>query len=348
MPRVSVIISVYNNYRELPRAMRSLFYQTFQDFEVIAVDDGSIDGSGELLDGYAAQDPRVRVIHQENTGLGPALHRACLAAQGEYLARQDADDVSAPTRLERQVEYMDRHGYVVVCGTWAWIMDAKKGPVYAWEVPDDSQLLLNILESGSNPLIHGSVLIRKSAYDKEGQGYRLRGISEDYDLWLRLSNFGRLGSLRSVEYLYWVSVTGISYGSILSRGKTGALCLRLHKERQKFGREVTDWRQQEEVVLASLPHEDDPILRQTAASYARGVEALRAGQWSDFRKHMALVAGGQGPFAAKARWRLRLVWMAPLLRWLYRRQDAKGAWRFVRHLDPDTPLPAYAIAIING
>jgi glycosyltransferase involved in cell wall biosynthesis len=341
MPCVSVIISVYDNCRELPRAMDSLLSQTFQDFEVIAMDDGSTDGSGALLDGYAAQDSRVRVIHQENSGLGPALQRACLTARGQYLARQDADDVSAPTRLERQVAYMDCHNDVVVCGTWAWIIDSERGPLHAWEVPDDGRLLTKILESGSNPLIHGSVMIRKAAYDKEGQGYRLRGISEEYDLWLRLSDFGRLGILPSVEYLYWMSVSGISYGGVLTRGKLRDLCLQLHAERKKFGCERTDWRQQEDMILASVPIEPDPVVRQTIASYARGVEALRAAQWSDFRGHMARAARGQGTFAAKAKWRLRLAWIAPFIRWLYRRRDAKGVRPFVRFLEPNTPLPTY-------
>lgn len=343
MPRVSVIMSVYNNVRELPRAMHSLFHQTFHDVEVVAIDDGSTDGSSDLLDHYAAQDSRIRVIHQLNSGLGPALHRACLAASGEYLARQDADDMSAPTRFERQVAYMDRHPDVAVCGTWTWFIHPEKGPKSSWEIPDDHQLLLKLLESGANPLIHGSVMIRRAVYDHEGVGYRFRRFCEEFDLWLRLSAFGKLASLPSVEYLYWVSVGGMSYGNIVSCGKLKELALRLHREQKSTGAEISDWRREEAAILSTTINEDDFDMRQTAAMYIRGLEALRTGDWKEFRHGMAKAAAGRGPLAAKAKLRLRVAWMAPLLRMAYRFRDARGHGKFIKDLARGTPLPAYAV-----
>src|SRR5450759_3347110 len=108
MPTVSVLFPVYNAVSDLARALRSLLNQTYQDFEVIAIDDGSTDGSGELLDKFECEDTRLRVIHQPNAGaLGKVLNRAADLAKGKYLARQDADDASHPSRLEEQVHYLD-------------------------------------------------------------------------------------------------------------------------------------------------------------------------------------------------------------------------------------------------
>ena len=105
-PVVSVVISVFNAGALLPQAMRSVLDQEGVDFEIVVVDDGSTDGSGEALDRYAREDPRVRVLHQENAGLTKALIRGCSQARGELIARQDVDDVSLPGRLEKQARLL--------------------------------------------------------------------------------------------------------------------------------------------------------------------------------------------------------------------------------------------------
>ena len=93
-PEVSVLMSVYNGARYLRAAIESVLSQQGVDFELLAVNDGSTDKSGSILDEYAARDPSVRVIHQENLGLTRALIRGCNEARGRFIARQDADDVS--------------------------------------------------------------------------------------------------------------------------------------------------------------------------------------------------------------------------------------------------------------
>jgi glycosyltransferase involved in cell wall biosynthesis len=322
--------------------MDSILGQTWDDLEVVVVDDGSTDGSGELLDRYAARDARVRVIHQENRGLGPALDAGCLAACGDLIARQDGDDVSAPTRIARQVEYLRTHPDAVLCGTWTWFVHPVEGPTASWEVPDDPALLRRFLERGSNPLVHGSVMFRRSAYLREGQGYRFRRDCEDYDLWLRLSAFGEVGCLPSVEYLYTVNPDGVSFGYTESRALVSELCLRLHRERRRMGREISDHKAEIQRIYARHEPGVGEEHRRTAAVYARGIDALRAGRWAAFTEHMLEAREGGGPFAMKARVRLALAWAGPLLRILYAVRTRGSAERYFRYLAENTPLPSYA------
>ena len=116
---VSVVMSVYNGASTLPATMDSILSQEDVELEFIVVNDGSTDGTGEILEAYARRDSRVRVIHQENTGLTRALIRGCAAASGEFIARQDAGDVSRAGRLATQANVLRTNPNVVMtsCGT---------------------------------------------------------------------------------------------------------------------------------------------------------------------------------------------------------------------------------------
>ena len=118
-PDVSVVMSVYNGASHLAATMDSILSQEGVELEFIVVNDGSTDKTGEILDDYARRDGRVRVIHQENTGLTRALIRGCAAATGEFIARQDAGDVSLAGRLARQLDVFRNNSNVVMtsCGT---------------------------------------------------------------------------------------------------------------------------------------------------------------------------------------------------------------------------------------
>lgn len=343
-PQVSVVMSVYNGALDLPRSLGSILQQSFEDFELIAVDDGSTDGSGDILDAHAARDSRIQVIHQDNRGLGPALHAACLRARGELLARHDSDDLSAPTRLARQVEYLRARPDVALCGTWAWFVHPLDGPVAAWEVPDDAPLLREFMERGRNPLVHGSVMLRRSVYLREGVGYRFKRDGEDFDLWLRLIGLGDLGCVPSVEYLYSLNPHGLSFGFQSSRREVYELCLRLHRERRDLGREVTDFQEETARIYAARGVQSTERGRRTVIAYAQGIDALRAGRWSAFADRMREAARGEGLFADKARRRVRLAWAAPVLRALYDLRVRRSPERFYRYLPPGTPLPPYAMA----
>ena len=198
MPAVSILMPVRDAEATLPAAIESIECQTFREFEVVAVDDGSADRSGELLEAWRARDDRVRIVRQAHTGIVGALEAARAVAEGPYLARMDADDVALPERLAAQVELLDANADMVVCG------------VHVEYFPPESvgngslryQRWLNSLTDPEDverdlfvecPLAHPSFLLRADAVRAAG-GYVDRGWPEDYDLLFRLwERGGRLG-----------------------------------------------------------------------------------------------------------------------------------------------------------
>ncbi len=115
-PLISVIVPVYNVEEYLPRCVDSILAQSYDHLEVILVDDGAKDGSGAICDGYAAKDPRVRVIHQENGGLSSARNAGIQEARGDYLAFVDSDDWIEPDAYAHMLDRMERYGAKLVCG----------------------------------------------------------------------------------------------------------------------------------------------------------------------------------------------------------------------------------------
>src|SRR5262245_17330643 len=115
MPRISVIFPIYNGEKFLHQAMQSVLAQTYQDFEIIAINDGSTDRSAEILESY--RDARIKIIHQENQGLALALNTGIMHATGEFIARQDQDDISLPNRFAKQMEYFSHHPDCTLLGT---------------------------------------------------------------------------------------------------------------------------------------------------------------------------------------------------------------------------------------
>src|SRR5262249_44526169 len=169
-PLVSVVMPVYNGERFVVEAVRSILAQTFRDFECLVVDDGSTDRTPELLAAEQARDPRL-VVHRQpaNLGFREALTTGCALARGELIARMDADDISLPTRLERQVAFLQTHPKVGVVGSAVQFLDDRGAP---------GAIKLNPLGSGLaawsmvffNSLVHPSVTLRRAALEAAG-GY---------------------------------------------------------------------------------------------------------------------------------------------------------------------------------
>lgn len=186
MPRVSVLMSVFNGARYLRESVESIVSQTYADFEFIIVDDGSTDDSAQVLRSY--QDPRIQVIFQNNCGLAAALNRGLAQARGEFVARQDQDDVSLPDRLASQVRYLDRKRDVALVGTGAQLVSADGSLRQISRQLTDSVLLRWALLF-CNPFIHSSVMIRRQALEEVGK-YTTdpqRQPPEDYELWSRIA-----------------------------------------------------------------------------------------------------------------------------------------------------------------
>jgi glycosyltransferase involved in cell wall biosynthesis len=200
MPKVSVAMSVYNGEEYLRASIDSILTQTFNDYEFIIVDDGSTDRSAEIIRSYA--DSRIVLLQQSNQGVAPALNHALRFARGDYVARQDADDISFPERFVRQTEFLDRHPEVAVVGTAATLID-RTGRRFSTFMPfAKHDRLVKELRRGVCPLMHGAVMLRRTALLKWGVYNPAFSYMQDVELWLRLSQHHRLANMRQVLYQF--------------------------------------------------------------------------------------------------------------------------------------------------
>lgn len=209
-PVVSVVMPLYNGERYLREAVESVLAQTFADFELIAIDDASTDGTARLMESY--DDPRIRLLRNEaNLGLVGTLNRGLGAAAGAYVARMDQDDVSLPERFAKQVAFMDSHPEVAACGTWARHIDAEGRLMGDIRKAVGRQMDYEFWRP--SPLFHSSAMIRVSQlgpmrYDPEAYW------CEDYDLWLRLRREHRLDNLPEFLLLYRIHGDSMSMANM--------------------------------------------------------------------------------------------------------------------------------------
>ncbi|MEQ9411992.1 MAG: glycosyltransferase family A protein [Fuerstiella sp.] len=203
MTEVSFVTSVYNDAEFVAESLDSILQQSFTDFEVIVVNDGSTDGSPAILRQYADQDSRVRLIDQENQGLTRALIRGCGAATGAYIARQDADDWSHPDRVQKQLQAFRSNADLVFVGCWAEGMTKEGKVLERVERPCAPAVATRELRfRRQGPPAHGSVMFRRDIYNQVG-GYRPEFyFSQDSDLWLRMAEVGPITYLPEVLYRY--------------------------------------------------------------------------------------------------------------------------------------------------
>jgi glycosyltransferase involved in cell wall biosynthesis len=206
MPRkVSVVTSVYNGEKYLAEAIESVLCQTFTDFEFILVDDGSQDRTWGIISKYAQNDARIIPLQNNvNLGVVAGLNRGLDASRGQYIARQDADDISNPERLARQVAFLDKEqDYGAVATTVIYIDTQGKtldipSPFIASENEEIQEKLLE-----NNCLCGPTLMIRRTSLEVAGFWFG-EGLdaSEDYDICLRLGEVSKLASLREPYYGY--------------------------------------------------------------------------------------------------------------------------------------------------
>ena len=198
-PKISVLMSVYNGERFLREAIDGIMHQTLSDFEFIILDDDSRDNTRQILEEYAAEDQRISVIRNErNLGLTRSLNKGLKFCCGKYVARQDADDVSMPDRLENQVEYLENHPEVGVVGSWVAIIDENGRGGFIRKYPTSPAMVKWSLYF-KNSLAHSSVLIRRSLLEETAYSSEV-SYSQDYDLWARLSERTEFANIPQVLY----------------------------------------------------------------------------------------------------------------------------------------------------
>jgi hypothetical protein len=201
-PLVSVVMVIRDIERYVAEAIESILNQTFRDFEFIIVDFGSTDRSKAIAASYAATDSRIRLSEIQPCGYIEAKIAACLLPKGRYIAIQDADDISEPGRLEAEVDFMEKHPEVgLLGGAVRWIDSQGNLLRTADDYPtEDGELRAALKER--NPFWHPTVLFLREAYGRAG-GYRVPASpSDDYDLWLRISEHYQCANLKQVVLKY--------------------------------------------------------------------------------------------------------------------------------------------------
>jgi glycosyltransferase involved in cell wall biosynthesis len=194
---VSVVMPVCNVSRYVARAVESICSQSFGDFELIIINDGSTDETPEILRGYEKREKRIRFCDQKRQGVVASLNYGCSLARGNYIARMDGDDISLPMRFEKQVAYLKEHSDVSVCGTWTESIDEHDCSLGVWRVPTEPDVLGWHLLFG-NYLAHPSVMFSRSLITGEGL-YREQALHiEDYDAWARLNATVRFANIPEV------------------------------------------------------------------------------------------------------------------------------------------------------
>ena len=205
-PKITVLLPVYNCELYIQTAVESILNQTFTDFELLIIDDASTDATVAILKKF--DDSRIQLIQKPvNSGYTTSLNYGLQLAQGEYIARMDADDISYPERFAKQIAYLETHLEVVVCGTTYKIVDNDKRIA----LPEQHDAIKIGLLWG-NCILHPSVMIRKKVIDDFSILYDTsKEPAEDYALWVRLLSMGKLHNLQEVLVEYRV------YGNQVSR-----------------------------------------------------------------------------------------------------------------------------------
>ncbi|HLA39858.1 MAG TPA: glycosyltransferase, partial [Candidatus Glassbacteria bacterium] len=210
-PLVTVLMSVYNGERFLRESVESILRQSFGDFEFLIMEDGSTDSTAVILAEYAAKDRRIRVVkNEENIGLTRSLNHGLALARGKYVARQDADDLSLPERLARQVEFMEAHPDTVLLGTGMEVINEGGKTLGRRIPPADQRSLAAELLIKNNAFGHTSVMFRLAAVNELGGYDESFAFAQDYDLWWRMSRKWKVAVLPEALVRWRASGSNIS------------------------------------------------------------------------------------------------------------------------------------------
>ncbi|MFH1068307.1 MAG: glycosyltransferase [Candidatus Glassbacteria bacterium] len=210
-PLVTVLLSVYNGERFLRESVESILGQTFTDFEFLIVDDASTDSTAQILTEYASRDRRIRLVRNPaNVGLTRSLNRGLALAAGKYVARQDADDVSLPERLQRQVEFFAGNPGTALLGGGLELIGERGETLGRRLPPTDHQSLIAELLIKNNAIGHSCAMLALSAVRELGGYDESFPYAQDYDLWWRISRRWKIANLPEVLVRWRSTGTSIS------------------------------------------------------------------------------------------------------------------------------------------
>ena len=260
-PAVSVLIPVRNCALYLDEALESLAAQSFTDFEIIVVDNGSSDGTRDILRAWARREPRLRAIHLRQAGLARSLNLAAARARAPLFARLDGDDIALPGRLAAQVEAMRARPQLGLLGSSAELIDSRGRAIGTLDRPTADSKLRLFLRTGC-AFIHSSVIMRREVFLAAG-GYRKGlNLAEDYDLWLRMAEHGEIANLPDRFVRYRVHVESATARRPV-RQAIAVACVAAASEARRLGKP--------EPFLRGIPllRKALPLLGKTPADFRR-------------------------------------------------------------------------------
>ena len=208
MPKISVVMSVYNGEKYLQESIESILAQTYSDFEFIIIDDCSTDDSVNIIESY--DDKRIRLIRNEhNLRLPASLNKGIKSATGKYIARMDADDISMPDRFDKQVSYMETHSEVVAAGGSFQAIDENGNNLYIHHSASGEKLAKYCLMP--SPMAHPTVMMRRDVIVDNNLFYDEQYSSaQDYDLWQRINKKFKIDNLPDILLKYRIQSNSIS------------------------------------------------------------------------------------------------------------------------------------------
>ena len=244
-PKVTVLMSVYNGEKYLQEAIDSISGQTFKDFEFLIINDGSTDKTGEILKSY--NDPRIKIIDNEkNIGLTKSLNKGLKLARGEYIARQDADDISMPERLKKEVKFLEQNRNVGLVGTDYFMINEKGEAVHIVKCLNGCKELKAKLLEG-NQFGHGSVMLIRECIERVGTYREEFKFAQDYDFYLRIAEVYDVANIPKSLYKWRINIGSVSVKKKVLQDKYALLAIELAKERRQLGKDELQSLNKEEI-----------------------------------------------------------------------------------------------------
>jgi len=229
-------MSVCNDAKYIRESVDSILNQTFKDFEFLIMNDGSTDETYEILKSY--NDSRIRIHkNRKNIGLTKSLNIGLRMAKGKYIARQDADDISMPERLEKQVDFLEQNKDVGLVGAYSCVINGKGKILYKSRVSERNEEISEKLMRG-NIFAHGSVMFRRALIEKVGMYREEFKSSQDYDLWLRFKEVTEAANIPEFLYKWRLVPDSISATKRIQQEGYASLALDFAKERRTHGKDI--------------------------------------------------------------------------------------------------------------
>ncbi|MBB7184212.1 glycosyltransferase [Escherichia coli] len=212
---ITVIMPVYNAEKYIYESIKSILVQSYSNFEFIIINDGSKDSSGKIIENFL-DDTRIRYINRENKGLVFTLNEAISLSRGNYIARMDADDISHPLRLEKQLNFLLENPDIAVVGCSSFIID-QNSKVINTRKPPLTPLVNKALLFFGPTLTHPSVMFNKMLLGDQLYYSDKYLHVEDYDLWLRLINQYKIANIKDVLFYYRINESGVSQTNLFEQ-----------------------------------------------------------------------------------------------------------------------------------